>query len=124
MLLRGIELHKSFFMAQNNLTITQKALVIGFAGALIGEDSHNFDSLLNSFMDDIGISSLDFQKNMETVGSIINLYGINAFTQFKKSSQAEKRLIKRILTDALKNGINSGNQTVIMLYKNALYKFE
>lgn len=54
----------------------------------------------------------------------MNLYGINAFTQFKKSSQAEKRLIKRILTDALKNGINSGNQTVIMLYKNALYKFE
>ena len=72
----------------------------------------------------VGISSLDFQKNMETVGSIMNLYGINAFTQFKKSSQAEKRLIKRILTDALKNGINSDNQTVIMLYKNALYKFE
>ena len=75
-------------------------------------------------MDDIGICSLDFQKNMGTVGSIMNLYGINAFTQFKKSSQSEKRLIKRILTEALKNGVNSGNQTVIMLYKNALYKFE
>ena len=111
-------------MVQNNLTITQKALVIGFAGALIGEDSHNFDSLLNSFMDDIGICALDFQKNMDTVGSIMNLYGINAFIQFNNSSQSEKRLIKRILTDALKNGVNSGNQTVIMLYKSALSKFE
>lgn len=111
-------------MVRNNLTITQKALVIGFAGALIGEDSHNFDSLLNSFMDDIGICALDFQKNMDTVGSIMNLYGINAFIQFKNSSQSEKRLIKRILTDALKNGVNSGNQTVIMLYKSALSKFE
>lgn len=111
-------------MAQNNLTLTQQALVVGFAGALIGEESYNFDSLLSNIMNEIGISHTDFQKYIEEASSIMNLYGINAFSQLKNLSQSEKRLIKRILTDALKNGINSGNQTVIMLYKNALYKFE
>lgn len=113
-----------YFMFQNNLTITQKALVIGFAGALIGEESDNFDSLLSGCMSEIGISSFDFQKNMETVGTIMNLYGINAFIQFKNSSISNKRLIKNILTNALKSGVNTNNQTVVLLYKNALYKFE
>ena len=103
-------------MAQNNLTITQKALVVGFAGALIGEESYNFDSLLNNIMNEIGISHADFQKNINEAGIIMNLYGINVFSQFKNLSQTEKKSIANALTTAFQSGANANNTNVAMLY--------
>lgn len=110
-------------MAQNNLTLTQKALVVGFAGALIGEESYNFDSLLNDVMNEVGISNADFQKSSEDVGAIINLYGITAFGQFKNLPQSDKKLIENIFSTAIQRGANANNPNVSMLYKNALSQF-
>lgn len=110
-------------MAQNNLTLTQKALVVGFAGALIGEESYNFDSLLNNIMNEIGISHTDFQKHIEEANAIINLYGINAFSQLKNLSQSDKNAVEKALATAIQSGVNANNPNVVMLYKNAISQF-
>lgn len=110
-------------MVQNSLTIPQKTLVVGFAAALIGEESSNFFSLLTEVMSDIGLSPSEFANNIQDVSSTMSLYGVYAFAQFKNTPQSDKELIKRVLGKALRGGVNYGNSMVTSLYESGISQF-
>lgn len=107
----------------NNLTLLQKAIIIGYAGSFIGEESYNFDSLLNNLMEDVDISLSDFKKNLQDANNILDFHGLNTFAQFKNMTSSDKNLIEHILTKAIQGGVNNNNNKVIMLYKLTLLQF-
>lgn len=102
------------------MTDAQKTLIVAFAEMLVGENSPNYFSLRSGFMADIGLSQSEYENRAVEVSSMINLFGVTAFCQFKEASQSDRNLIYSILTKALEKGENLNNPNALFLYNNAL----
>lgn len=90
-------------MAQNNLTVTQKALVVVFTSVIIDE-SPSSNTLLANTMNDLNISEFEFDRNVIIIQKLIDLQGEKALHQLKDVSYNDKILILSIFDRALHLG--------------------
>ena len=100
----------------------QKSIVVSISGTFIGEDHPNFDYLLDKTKRMIGITDAEFNKNIETLNTMIPLYGIHALNSFETLSKVKRQEVKEIFTFAFENGININVPEVQFLYKEAVRK--